>query len=157
MSLLIPFEALNMQEKEMVLSWRNDKNIRKWMYNKEKIQLKDHLSFIEALNSDQTKKYFLVREEGRDIGVIDLCQISEKTAHGGLYQNPKLKGFGTLLLREMIRFAFEELGVKKLFLEAFEENERAIKLYKKMGFIEIKHAMFNKKKLVSLELKHEDR
>jgi alpha-amylase len=41
--------------------------------------------------------------------------------------------------------------------EAFEDNERALKLYKRMGFVEVKRAMFNRKKLISLELKHEDR
>ena len=156
MTELVEFKSLDISQKEMVLSWRNDESVRMWMYNQDVITWDKHLSFIEGLKEDTSKRYFLVREDERDIGVIDLCQITKESAHGGLYQNPALKGFGRVLLGEMIAFSFVKLGVEKLYLEAFEENKRALKLYEKMGFIEVKSAIFNTKKLISLELKNEN-
>ena len=37
---------LTLDEKSMVLEWRNDESIRKWMYDKEVIELQNHLSFL---------------------------------------------------------------------------------------------------------------
>ena len=36
---LLNFIDLNMEEKEMILKWRNDPEIRKWMYNQDDIKL----------------------------------------------------------------------------------------------------------------------
>ena len=153
---LLPFESLNSIQKKMVLDWRNDKRVSFWMYNQDSISLKNHLSFIDRLKDDDTKRYFLVKKDELDLGVIDLCEIKIDSAHGGLYQNPELKGYGKVLLSELVKFAFNELKIKKLFLEAYENNKRALKLYKKMGFVEVKNATFNSKKLISLELINEN-
>lgn len=46
------------------------------------------------------------------------------------------KGYGDDALRIFIKFIFEELNMNKISLGVFSFNERAIKCYKKLGFIE---------------------
>ena len=46
---LLNFIDLELEEKEMILKWRNHPEIRKWMYNQDEIKLEEHLSFIESL------------------------------------------------------------------------------------------------------------
>ena len=38
---LMNFTELTLEQKEMVLIWRNSSEIRKWMYNQEEIELND--------------------------------------------------------------------------------------------------------------------
>ena len=55
---LLNFIDLKLEEKEMILKWRNHPEIRKWMYNQDEIKLEEHLSFIESLNTKEDKFYF---------------------------------------------------------------------------------------------------
>ena len=48
-------------------------------------------------------------------------------------KNYRNKGVGTLLLRELISIC-KEFKANSIFLEVSEDNEPAIKLYKKLGF-----------------------
>ena len=68
---LINFIDLSLEEKIMVLGWRNHPEIRKWMYNQDEIKLEEHLNFIDSLKLRKDKLYFLVKKEDEFIGVID--------------------------------------------------------------------------------------
>ncbi len=59
---LINFVDMSLDEKKMVLEWRNHPNIRKYMYNRYTISLEEHLNYIESLKNAKDKRYFLVRE-----------------------------------------------------------------------------------------------
>ncbi|MFD2443849.1 GNAT family N-acetyltransferase [Bacillus sp. CGMCC 1.16607] len=66
---------------------------------------------------------------------------SKKFSHKGifgmtiqeLYTN---KGIGSALIKQMLEWAEKNKRVEKITLEVFSNNERAIHLYKKHGFIE---------------------
>lgn len=46
------------------------------------------------------------------------------------------QGYGTDAMRVLIRYAFEELNLKRISLTVFEYNQRAINSYRKLGFQE---------------------
>ena len=54
------FIQLNYDEKLMILEWRNHSETSKFMLNK-KIELKEHLDFINSLKENKTKLYFFDR------------------------------------------------------------------------------------------------
>ncbi len=137
---LVNFTSLSRDEKELILSWRNDDNIRKWMYNKEKIPLKDHLNYIESLKNREDRLYLLVLENDIPVGVIDFTSIDKicKTAEIGLYANPSLKGKGEILMKNIIKYAFETLNLNSLYANLLFNNDKAFQLYKKFDFYEYK-------------------
>lgn len=49
------------------------------------------------------------------------------------YQN---KGYGTIAIRMLVKYCFEELGKHNVSLQVDSSNERAIACYKKAGFVE---------------------
>ena len=154
---LINFTELSLQEKEMILLWRNDKAVKVWMYDELDIQIEKHLSFIEKLKDSYEKLYFLVKKKDNYLGVIDFTDINNNTAKFGLYSNPKLKGIGKVLLKTICDYAFSELNIKTLHAEVFSNNIKAIKLYKKFDFLEIKKKVINNKEVTCMELKNENR
>ncbi len=149
---LVNFTQLSLDEKKMILTWRNDEHIRKWMFSSESISLENHLEYIDSLSLKKDRIYFLVKEEGLAIGIIDFTQISDSLAHIGLYANPSIKGVGHILMEEIIRYGFQTLTVKKLISEVFETNHKAIKLYEKFGFTKVN----KKENLWVMELTHEN-
>ena len=61
-----------------------------------------------------------------------------KSAYLGIYANPecKEKGRGKVLLKLLLKVAFDFFKLHTLKLEVFEDNNAAINLYKKLGFQE---------------------
>ena len=155
---LLDFVDLTLKEKEMVLSWRNHKDIKRWMYNTKSIELNEHLRYIDTLELSKTKQYIVVKKDSEYVGVIDFTNIDFKnnSVDFGLYANPnkKIAGIGRVLEEACIKYAFDILGLEKLKLEVFSENTRAMNLYKKFDFKEIGKKIFNNKNVICMELKN---
>ena len=143
---LTKFQNLSLEEKEEVLNWRNHPEIRKWMFDKNKISLKNHLEFID--NMPKNRIYLKVG----DLGIINFKILDEKVELG-LHKNPNKNKVGNDLLKTAIDYAFNELNAKKIILYVFEDNIKAINLYKKFGFIEVD----KKENIIKMELENENR
>ncbi|OCL83071.1 UDP-4-amino-4,6-dideoxy-N-acetyl-beta-L-altrosamine N-acetyltransferase [Arcobacter porcinus] len=155
---LINFIDLSLEEKNMVLAWRNSPEIRKWMYSQDEISLNHHLDFIESLKINEDKLYFLVKKEEEFIGVIDFTGLKTKDVYFGFYGKPNaFLGVGRVLEQISIDFAFNVLKIDKLKLEVFEDNIQVRNLHKKYSFKEIGERVVNKKRVICMELKDENR
>jgi len=142
------FIQLDYDEKLMILEWRNHSETSKFMINK-KVELKEHLNFINSLKENKTKLYFLVD----DIGVIDFTNITDKKADIGLYKNPNKQKVGSVLMKHLINYGFNVLGLEKLILYVYENNQKAVNLYKKFNF----KIVDKKDNLLKMELLNENR
>ncbi|MBX2078140.1 UDP-4-amino-4,6-dideoxy-N-acetyl-beta-L-altrosamine N-acetyltransferase [Campylobacter peloridis] len=131
MIILKDFIHLTQDEIKLVLRWRNDEKIAKFMKNTN-IELDEHLNFINKLKQDNTKKYFLVFENDEPIGVIDFININKISCEFGLYGIKK--GVGDLLMEEIKKYAFEILKIKNLKACVFKTNQKALNLYLKHNF-----------------------
>ncbi|RUM45338.1 MAG: UDP-4-amino-4,6-dideoxy-N-acetyl-beta-L-altrosamine N-acetyltransferase [Hydrogenimonas sp.] len=158
---LINFIDTSLEEKKMILEWRNHPNIRKWMYNQKIIDLSSHLAFIDSLRYSQDKLYFLVKKAEQYIGVIDFTKIdhNNKSAYFGLYANPycKLAGIGRILETISIDYAFNTLHLTVLKLEVLSNNIQVRNLHKKFHFQELGTKMINDKEVIYMELTYENR
>ncbi len=132
------FINLNEEEKEIVRKWRNNKDIRKFMYQKRIITKKEHIKFIESLKSDSKNFYWFVINEKNYLGVFYLNKVDllNKHAYLGIYSNPELKGVGRILMKCLMYIAFKVAKLHTLKLEVIETNKNAIEFYKKHGFQE---------------------
>jgi UDP-2,4-diacetamido-2,4,6-trideoxy-beta-L-altropyranose hydrolase/UDP-4-amino-4,6-dideoxy-N-acetyl-beta-L-altrosamine N-acetyltransferase len=152
---LVNFVDLSLKEKKMVLKWRNDLSLRKWMYSQEIISLENHLEYIRKLLYKKDKIYFLLKYRNEPIGVTDFTDIDyiNGKSHFGLYAKPGSKGFGKILLSCVIDYAFNNLKINTLVAEVFKDNFIAINLYRKFNFKE----KTTNKNIIVMELKNEDR
>lgn len=157
---LIDFTDMCLQEKKMVLAWRNDESIKKWMYNKNDISLQNHLNFIDSLESTKENQYILLKKGDIYIGVIDFKNIDfkNKTTDFGLYANPfeKVLGVGRVLEEICIKYAFEMLKLEVLKLEVFDENTKAKNLYEKFNFHITGKKVVNEKEVLCMELENRE-
>jgi len=140
---LYNYVNLNENDKALVLSMRNHPEIKKWMHSQDSIPDVAHCEFIERLESQADRRYFLVKQKNNIIGSINFSEINlYNSVEFGIYTNPflQLKGAGRMLESAASQYAFIELGVKKIKLEVYSDNERAVYFYNKCGFelIEIK-------------------
>ena len=97
--------------------------------------------YVEEKKTDEL--FFLIRtlEENRTIGLIGLDGI--RWNHGDTWIAIGLgerdywgKGYGKDAMCILLRYAFDNLNLHHLSLSVFEYNQRAIRSYKKVGFVE---------------------
>jgi UDP-4-amino-4,6-dideoxy-N-acetyl-beta-L-altrosamine N-acetyltransferase len=157
---LIDFVDLNIIEKKNILKLRNSNDIKKWMYNQNNISLDNHLAFIKSLELNPFQQNIMVKKGAKFIGVVNfIFDYKKNEVLFGLYTNiyEKITGLGRILEEVCIKYSFDIMKIKKLKLEVFSNNQKAISLYKKFNFQEVSKKEINNKKVICMELKNENR
>lgn len=97
---------------------------------------------LEETGRTENEFTFMIQtlQEARPIGVIALDGIQWTHAEGwlsiGLGEREYWgKGYGTDAMQLMLRYGFAELNLHRISLTVFEYNQRAIRLYGKLGFV----------------------
>jgi|ETNmetMinimDraft_23_1059889.scaffolds.fasta_scaffold67049_2 RimJ/RimL family protein N-acetyltransferase len=98
-------------------------------------------AWIRALSADKSQLVFgvRVRETSELVGIADLSEIEwpNRVASLGLgIGNPAHwgRGWGTETLRILVDYAFTDLNLYRLQLTVLADNDRAIRLYERIGF-----------------------
>lgn len=92
------------------------------------------------LNCDKIKELentFSIFNEGEFIGMIQEVRVDKDNIHIGRYVlNPRKTGlgFGTEALKRFVDFIFEDDNIKSVSLSVFDFNQKAKKIYEKLGF-----------------------
>ena len=120
-----------------VLSWRNQPEVRKYMYTQHEISLPEHEKWFEKVKNDHSKRYLIAVDGEKDVGLINFTEIDEKngTAYWGFYSaDLTLKGVGRRMEITALKYAFENLKLRKLNCEVLSSNPKVILLHRRNGF-----------------------
>lgn len=132
---------LKYQDIDRILCWMHDESINQFFANDFKHFVEEDVrEFIDNCNEDSKNiHYACVDENNNYLGTISLKNIDVKNknaeyaisfckfAHG--------TGAAKFATEKILKIAFEELGLEKVYLNVLTENIRANKFYKKIGFI----------------------
>ena len=99
-----------------------------------------HLKWLEALLVDTTKELFIIELKGEPVGTVQLIDISSIHRNAELTirifdQKNRGNNIGSNVLHLISSHAFDNLGLMRLWLRVFSNNEQAIRSYKKAGFM----------------------
>ncbi len=127
--------------------------LQRWNYNVALIALADFDPAYPKTAEDTERWYeevqkaengheFSIRTLADDkvIGSCGLFEISPKnrSAEFGIVIGEQAnwgKGYGSDAAKITLRFAFEELGLNRVFLDVLATNQRAVRSYEKAGFV----------------------
>lgn len=127
------FTKTNLEEKKLILSWRNSDKIRLKMVNQDIITWENHEKFIENLAKRTDCIYKIIYIDEEPIGVTSCTDIDIqiKTCNGGIYiGNKNYSGYGTLILFYGYQYVFETLGMLKHTFEVKKVNKRVYLMHK---------------------------
>ena len=118
----------------------NNINVTKWMsHTPYPYTKKDAEDFINKSINEKLYNFAIVlKSENKVIGGTQIRSIDffQGTAHGGIWINEKYHGYGygREAWGEGIRYAFEELGLRRLENGFFDGNESSWKMQKRFGY-----------------------
>lgn len=129
------------EDTERIVAWRNSDAVRKNFIYQELFTREGHEHWIRTMvETGRVVQMIICETQGdRPVGSVYLRDIDRqhKKAEYGIFigdDGARGRGYGTAAAQLMIRYAFEELGLHRLFLRAFADNTQAIRSYEKAGF-----------------------
>ncbi|GGL54451.1 UDP-4-amino-4,6-dideoxy-N-acetyl-beta-L-altrosamine N-acetyltransferase [Sporolactobacillus putidus] len=121
---------------EMVLNWRNQECIRKYMFHNERIAMEEHLRWFHQMTLNPFKWVKIFYLNDCPSGFVQINRLSDHDCEWGLYignqQAPR--GAGTIMGYLTIRYIFEHLLLNKIYAEVVSFNKRSIAYHEKLGF-----------------------
>ena len=130
--------AVEEEDLELLLTWRNSERIRANMYTSHEIARAEHRAWFERLARDQEAYAFVFEADGRPLGVVNLNHLDRRNSrcHWGFYlgADDAPRGSGTRMAYLALAHVFEELKLHKVIGEAFAFNAASIAYHEKLGF-----------------------
>jgi ribosomal-protein-alanine N-acetyltransferase len=122
--------------------YRNDWNVIKHLGGFSKgYSVKDLDEWIDKHRAKEDEIIWIIAERQSDkcLGHAGLYNIDHRVrkAEFAIMIGDKTKwggGIGTLVTRSVIEYGFRQLNLHRMYLTVLKANERAIKLYEKLGF-----------------------
>lgn len=138
----IYLRLMTREDTENIIRWRNCEQVRSQFIYQKLFTKESHEKWIETMvETGKVVQMIIVRtEDDKPIGSVYVRDIDmeHKKAEYGIFigETDCLgMGYGTEAAELMTEYAFEYLGLHKLMLRVYAENERAIKSYEKAGFV----------------------
>ena len=123
------------------LSMVNDnENVNRFIGGKTKsITEEQELAWVREKIEEKAPIYSMIeKKSGRFIGNIELMGMTDSEGELGIAINGEMQnqGFGTEAVLALLQYGFGHLGLKRIFLRTKTDNDRAIHVYEKCGFVE---------------------
>lgn len=131
------------------LEWECWKKYLEWSNQPETAHLIDrylpvteleHRDFLKSLLKDRSRIFFALNKvpEKKFLGVCALKNIDARNRKAELYicLGEKGMGYGGVAVKKLLNYAFDMLNLNRVYLYTPEYNKRAIRCYRKAGFVE---------------------
>lgn len=138
---LVNLRLIEEKDLETTLSWRNRDEVRIWFKTSNPLSWDQHYAWYKRYINKDNDFLFIVEVDGHPVGqasVYDIDWVSGSAEVGRFLAAPEGKGRGYIgqACAELIRACAGRLGLRYIFLEVLENNERAIRLYERNDFVE---------------------
>ena len=161
---LVRLRALELSDLERVYSWINDREVTRYIAARYPLSRADEERWLRGsspnsfgggvqlaieVKAGEVKDGEAKNGAGKDgetnesahIGNIDLVEVQPEDRKAGLGvmigdKDYWSNGYGTDAVVTILRFAFYEMNLNRVWLHAFDFNERAQACYRKCGFQE---------------------
>lgn len=136
----VQLRSLGSKDAPFMYEWMTDPEITRFFrFDASKITEEGCRDYIEKAQADPNTVHFAIADENDEyLGTISLKDIDreKKCAEYAISTRKKAHGSGAALqaTRLILRYAFEELGLERVYLNVLAENGRANAFYRKAGF-----------------------
>jgi RimJ/RimL family protein N-acetyltransferase len=106
---------------------------------------------LEHQGQDRWHFVICAQADDRPVGSIDLHEVDMRNGSAGLGiaigdPDDTGRGYGSDALRAILTFGFDELRLERIWLDVYDFNERARRVYERVGFVHegtLRHALFS--------------
>ena len=137
----IYLREIEISDSDNIIRWRNQEDVKKYFISQETFTREGHLEWIHNFVAAGKAVQFIIIDKKTDkpLGSVYLRDLDYKNSkcEFGIFIGEKDYlgyGIGTEAAVLIMKYAFEELKMNKVFLRVLADNLRAIQSYLKAGF-----------------------
>lgn len=122
-----------------VMTWVNDRDVMQYFANRQEPISEDaERAYIAALAASSNDRAYSVFAGDEYVGQCSLNQIYWPARNGRLFvvvrREMQGRGFGPAAVQRLLRIAWHELGLRKVWLIVRRDNHDAQAMYARLGF-----------------------
>ena len=134
----ITLRTFECEDIPLKVEWINSSNNNKFLHYNIPITVSGTQSWF--YNKDINRLDCIIEYNDIPVGIIGLLNIDDLNKKAEYYITigeirVKRHGVATKATQALLQYGFNELGLKKIYLNVDEENEAARRLYEKCGFV----------------------
>jgi RimJ/RimL family protein N-acetyltransferase len=137
----VSLSSIRPEDSEILFRWINDPETVRLNAPYKPVHWASHEAWVRSVGNSPGRHVFVIRVDGRPIGVVQLVDIdpihrsAELTIRIG-EEADRGRGYGTEALRLAVGFAWRDLNLHRVWARVFATNARAIRAFQKAGFVE---------------------
>jgi RimJ/RimL family protein N-acetyltransferase len=136
--------AFEREDAERCYRWMNDPNIVRALKSRYPIAFQNEIEWLDrAIHANASERHFAIerKDDRTHIGnasIHDIEWVSRVASFGLFIGEPTAwnRGFGSDAIRTLVRFAFDEMNLRKLRIDVFDYNDRAKHVLETHGFVQ---------------------
>ncbi|HLF78682.1 MAG TPA: GNAT family protein [Dehalococcoidia bacterium] len=141
---LVCLRPVTDEDLERCWHWMNDPEVTRYLNRGYPVSRLEEKAWVEQASKQTTPPEITLAidtAEGRHIGTVGLHHFDRESrvACLGIAIGDReywSNGYGTDTIVSLLRFAFDEINLHRVWLDVHEANARAIACYRKCGFVE---------------------
>lgn len=137
----VMLRPIRSDDTDLIVKWRNNPNVLKNFIFREHLTREMHYDWmINRVAKGEVKQFIIIEKyTNQPVGTVYFRDINEKfhSAEFGIFigeDDARGKGYGSETAQLFVKYGFEDLGLHRISLRLFEDNERAYQSYQKAGF-----------------------
>ena len=138
----VTIRPITYDDTENIIKWRNSEYVNSRFIDRRLFTKESHEEWLKTYVEAGKAAQFIILLNGEAVGSVYLRDIDpdKKEAEYGIFigeESARGKGVGTKSAKLILKYAFEELNLEKIFLRVFKDNPGAVRSYEKAGFKKI--------------------
>lgn len=122
------------------VKWFSDPQVTRFLGRDPGITLAEEERWFREYERKRDEQIFAIEVDGQHVGNVGLHRIDTRHRRADLgivigEADRWSRGYGTDALRAVLRYAFQGLALHKVSLDVLASNERAIRVYERLGFV----------------------
>ncbi|UYZ84534.1 spermidine N1-acetyltransferase [Entomomonas sp. E2T0] len=135
----IQLRPLERKDLKFVHQLDNNANVMRYWFEEPYEAFVELIDLYDKHIHDQSERRFIIQSQAKPIGLVELMEINHihRNAEFQIIIDPAYqgKGYASKATKLAMEYAFNILNLYKLYLLVDQENEKAIHIYSKLGFI----------------------
>lgn len=133
------YEDLGIETHRLILGLRNSDRVRLVSFDRNVIELEDHLQWVSRLKEREDVRYFAVFADGTFVGSLSLTAIDfeRRTLEFGVAFHEEAGYLPAVVVFELLDRVFLQAEFATITVAATRENVRAVRTNRRLGFREV--------------------
>ena len=128
------------EDTDNIIKWRNSLDVRKYFIDQNVLTKENHENWLKNYVDKGLVSQFIIECDDIAVGSTFIKNIDKNRLDGefGIFignTNYVKKGVGKQSIKLILAHAFDDLGLKRVYLRVRKDNDLAIKSYEKCGFV----------------------